>query len=167
MSHLEKNYPLNTRIIGELIHLKEVTLFRIIQWSGPKIDPLDGIFPRRPISVHCSIFNRISPIRGVWWGFHQNDSHWLIWTQAWAISAENWDTAFFQWSITWYVRKKIGVGKFWVFLHYRNASLNGGETAWLRNRIRSDTTKRRLLWIKGYFGRHFRIVGVKLIVHFP
>ena len=127
--------------------------------------------PRVPINVGFSIFNNILPIRD-WWSFHLNDGHlnnghWLIRTQAWAISAKDWDMTFFHWSIAWYVSKKIGVSKFWGSLHSRNASFDGGGTMWRRNRISPNTTKGRLLWINGHFRWHFIFVSVEQIVHFP
>ena len=35
------------------------------------------------------------------------------------------------------------------------------------NRIAPDATQRRFVFIKSCFGWYIRIVGVKLIVHFP
>ena len=106
------------------------------------------------------------PIRD-WWAFHLNNGDWLIWTQAWAVFAKDWDIAFFQWRIAWNVCKKVGVSNCWDFLHSRNASFDGGGTMWRCNRIRPDMSKRRLLWINGYFRWYFIIVGVEQIVHFP
>ena len=131
------------------------------------MDYRGGVKPRGPINVRCSIFYEILPIRD--WAFgHLNNGHWFISrTQAWAISAKDWDVAFFQWIIAWYVRKKIGVGKCWGSLHSWNASFDGGGTMWRRNRINPNTTKGRILWINGYFRWHFITVGVELVVHFP
>lgn len=112
-----------------------------------------------------------------WASIMMNSGHWLIQTQAWAISEKDWNMAFFQWCIARYVRKKIGMCKFWGSLHSRNASFDGGWPMWRRNRISPNTTKGplvesglgRLVWIRvnGYFRSHFKIVCVKQIVRFP
>ena len=87
-----------------LVHLQEIAILRLLYCTRPKMNRPDGVIPRVPINVRCSIFNDILPIRD-WdfhWHRHLNDNgHWLIQTpsQAWAISAENGDVAFFQWSI--------------------------------------------------------------------
>ena len=49
----------------------------------------------------------------------------------------------------------------------RNASFDRGKTIWRRNRISTDTTKGRHIWINGYFRCHFMIVDVEQIVYFP
>ena len=156
-----------------LVHLREVEagILYVLQCNGPKTDPWVEVtteIPPVPKNVRCSVFNDIPPIcQWDWWLFHLNNGHWLIRTQARAISAKEWDVAFFQWSIAWYICKKIGVCKCWISLHPRNASFDGGESMWRRYRISLDTTKARLIWIKGYFRWHFIILGVEQIVHFP
>ena len=143
-----------------LAHLERGN-FRDLRRKSVKIDGLDGCKPRVPTNVGCSIFNDIRPIRDWWEGFHMNNSHWVIRTQTWAISAKDWDVAFFQWSFTWCVREKIGVRKRWVSLHSRDTSFNRNGTMWRCNRISPDTTKWRLLWISGYFRWNFIIVRVE------
>ena len=164
----KENYLLNTWTISlrMLPHLRVVVTLRLLHCSSPKVDCCEVSIARVPINVCCSIFNEILPIRDRW-AFNLDNGHWLIRTQAWAISVKDWDVAFFQWSIAWYVRKNIGVGKFWGSLHSWNASFDGWGTVWWRNRICSNTTKRRLLWVKGYFRWHFITVDVEQIVHFP
>ena len=174
MFHFEKELFSETlRNWRMLVHLifAFVGSFRVLYCNGPKIDLLDGRLPVEdvPINVRSSIFNGIPPIWD-WWILnvgHLNDGHRLLRTQAWAITAKDGDVAFFQWIIAWYVRKKIGVGKFWNFLHSRNAGLDSGGTMWWRNCISPDTTKRGLLWVNGYFRLHFTTVNVEQIVHFP
>ena len=138
--------------------------------AGAKTDRRDGATIRVPIKVLCSIFNVVPPIRDWWVSMidgHLNDSHWLLRTQAWTISTKEWDVGvFFQWSIAWHVREKIGVDKCRGSLHSRNASLDRGGTMWGRDRIGPNTTKRRILRINSNFWWHFIIVDVEQIVHF-
>ena len=66
--------------------------------------------------------------------------------------------------------KNIGIGKWGFPLLFE--MFDGGRTivaaiVWRCNRISSDTTKRRFLWINGYFRRPFIIVGVEQVVYFP
>ena len=184
MSHCKRELSFkHLNNLRMFVHLQPVafSLLRILLCKGPKIDfPLnvDGPVVLRvrvdisirgaPKIVLCSIFNEILPIGD----FDRlmnvlNNGHWLIRPQVRAISAKDWDVAFFQWSFAWFVRKKFGVGKFWVSLHSRNASFNGGGAMWRRNRISPDTTKGRLLWINGYFRWYFMTVVVEQIVYFP
>ena len=161
----KENYPLNTSRIRIFVHLLVILHFRLLRCSGEKIDGVQ-LIPCVPINVRCSIFNEIPPIRD-WWGFHLNDCHWLIRTQAWAISMKEWDLAFFQWGIACCVCEKVWIDKCWFSLHSRNTLFDGGGTIWRCKIINPDTSKGRLIWIKGYFRWDFIIVGVEQIVHFP
>ena len=83
-----------------LVHLRPIVVLRLhsLQCSGPNIDRLDGCIARGPINVRSSIFNEILPIRDFWdWASdgQLNNGHWLIRTQAWAISA---NVVISQWS---------------------------------------------------------------------
>ena len=164
----------NTWLIGEwlaIVHLRvvvdEAFILRFLHCQWLKTDVLEGKSSRAPKNVRCSIFNEILPIRD-WWTFNLNDGHWLIRTQAWAISVKGWDVAY-QWIFAWYVRKHmyIDADKCWVALRFRNGSFDGDGTMWRHNRINPNTTKGRLLRIKGFFRWHFTTVGVEQIVYFP
>ena len=83
-----------------LIHLRPrrpVVSLRILQVEsiGPKIDLPNGVREsvHGPKNVRCSIFNEILPIRNWYFGDtntrHLNNGHWLIRTQAWAISVKD------------------------------------------------------------------------------
>ena len=149
--------------------MKLTVILRLYQCEvlgGMKIDHIgrSSQAPRVPKNVCCqySMFNDILPIRD-----YLNNGHWLIWAQAWAISAVDWDGTFIQRRIGRYVRKNISIDKCWGFLHSRNASFDGSETVGRYNRIGPNATNRRFPGIKEYFGWYFNIVGENLIVHFP
>ena len=79
------------------VHLQPVFVLRYLPCSGAKIDFPEGVRIRAPKNVLCSIFNEILPMGD--FDRHMNvlnNGHWFIRTQAWAISAKDWDVAFFQ-----------------------------------------------------------------------
>jgi hypothetical protein len=80
------------------VHLQPVGILRFLPCSAEKIDFPDGVIAPVPKKVRCSIFNEINPIRDFDRHLNYlnvlNNGHWLIRTQAWTISAKEWDVAF-------------------------------------------------------------------------
>ena len=112
MSHFERELFFEQMKYWKMLdHLQADVILRIHYCRGTQMDLPDGIVPHVPKNVRRSVFNDIPPIQD-WWVFHLNNGHWLIRTQACAISAKDWDVAFIQWSIAWYICKKIS-GKCW------------------------------------------------------
>ena len=68
MSHFEKENKLssehlnNWRMLVHLNGIRQVDILKFISVHGPKMDTLDGVTPRIPVNVRCSIFNDIPPI---------------------------------------------------------------------------------------------------------
>ena len=142
----------------------------------------------RPINLCCVIFNDILPIQewlnnGI--DGYLNNTYWLIWTQAQAISMKDWNGALFQ----WVSHDTSAQGLCWGSAHHHIVLPPSNDAFWewrehcfeyeekispcLKNIVwcglcsSLDTTKGMLLRINTYFLWHFIITDLEQIVHFP